>query len=140
MSPLRRAVLACAVVAASAVSAAPASAYRSCVATATPPHLEVGRDGVHATGYFTCAQPASDLYLEVCIEELDGLSLGWRSLGCSATVLNDGGAYLAHEVTVGVPIYSTVLRATATGQNDRGETATGSSAPVPWVNCACFIG
>lgn len=136
--PLRGPVPALVLLAALASIAGPASASSDCVATATPPRVEVGRDGIHATGYFGCASPSSDLFLQVCIEELFGG--GWVPLGCSEIVLNDGAGYVSHDVTVGMPIYSTVLRATATGSNDRGDTATGSSAPVPWVNCACYIG
>ena len=118
----------------------PAAAHDAptCVATATPPHPEPTRPGLHASGTFACAVPAFDLFVTVCVEELNpGKDASWSTLGCSSTVLNDGGSSVTAEVTVAAPEETAVLRATVTGSNDRGDTASGSSVPVFWPRCGC---
>lgn len=118
----------------------PAAAHDapSCVATATPPHPEPSRPGLHASGTFTCAVPAYDLFVTVCVERLQhGADAGWSTLGCSSMVLNDGGSSVTADVTVATPEETAVLRATVTGSNDRGDTASGTSAPVVWPRCGC---
>lgn len=123
-----------------AALAVPAAAHDApgCVATATPPHPEPDRPGVHASGTFGCALPSFDLFVTVCIEELNpGTDSFWTTLGCSSTVLNDGGSSVTADVTVAAPEETAVLRATVTGSNDRGDTASGTSAPVVWPRCGC---
>jgi hypothetical protein len=127
-------------VALAATFAVPATAHAAapgCVATATPPRSEPGRAGVHASGTFACVVPSSDLFVEVCVEELDTETLGWGTLGCSQAVLNDGGLGVTADVTVEQPADTTVLRTYVTGSNGRGDTASGTSAPVVWLRCGC---
>ena len=118
----------------------PAAAHTApgCVATATPPHPDPAEPGLHASGTFACAVPAFDLLVTVCVEALyPDADSSWATLGCSSTVLNDGGASVTADVTVAAPDRTAVLRATVTGSNDRGDTASGTSAPVVWPRCGC---
>lgn len=123
-----------------ATFALPAAAHDAptCVATATPPLPEPTRPGIHASGTFACAVPSNDLLVTVCVEELHpGTQPFWTTLGCSSMVLNDGGASVTHEVTVAAPERTAVLRTAVTGSNDRGETASATSAPGVWPRCGC---
>lgn len=123
-----------------ATFALPATAHDApeCVATATPPHPEPTRPGIHASGAFACVVPSYDLLVTVCIEELDsGTLASWSTLGCSSMVLNDGGASVTHEVMVAAPDHSAVLRTSVTGSNGDGDTASATSAPVLWPRCGC---
>lgn len=117
----------------------PTAAYAApgCVATATPPRQDPTQPGVHASGTFACLVPSFDLFVTVCVEELDETTLGWATLGCSSTVLNDGGGWVTADVTVEAPGETTVLRTYVFGSNERGDTAEGTSAPVVWLRCGC---
>lgn len=122
-----------------ATFALPAAAHDapSCVATATAPHPEPTRPGLHASGTFSCLVPSWDLYVTVCVEQLSSGAGGWTTLGCSSTVLNDGGTSVTAEVTVAAPDRTAVLRTTVAGSTGDGETASGTSAPVVWPRCGC---
>lgn len=122
-----------------AALAVPTAAYAApgCVAAATPPRQDPTQPGVTASGTFACSVPSWNLLVTVCIEELDQTTLGWTTLGCSSTVLNDGGAAITADVTVEAPRDTTVLRTYVFGSNERGDTAEGTSAPVVWLRCGC---
>lgn len=134
-----RHLLAAVPVALGATVLAPTTAYAApgCVATATPPRQDPSGPGVTASGTFACAVPSFDLFVTVCVEELHAPTFTWTTLGCSSTVLNDGGLAVTADVTVEAPEETTVLRTYVTGSNERGDTASGTSAPVVWVRCGC---
>ncbi len=136
--PLRPLVAAVVAFAATLAPNASAQDAPGCVATATPPHPEPTRPGLHASGTFACVVPSYDLFVEVCVEALHpGVDPFWSTLGCSSTVLNDGGAAVTADVSVAAPDRTAVLRTTVTGSNDRGDSASATSAPVVWPRCGC---
>ncbi len=114
-----------------------------CVAYSDVPHLDVlGRSSrIVATGTLSCLAEAKGMTIEVCIEEQYALDAPWRSRGC--TTVSDPNEYrdtisATHEASV--PVYATWLRATVRGWNAAGKSATFTTPPTFWFNCACYIG
>lgn len=126
---------------AASASAAPVSA-NGCVAYAEPPHLDVLKSSrIVATGTLSCLAAATGMTIEVCIEEQYSATSPWWSRGCTTVSdPNELRENISATHSMSVPVYATFLRTTVRGWNAAGKSASFTSPPVWWFNCACYIG
>lgn len=126
---------------AGAASASSAISANGCVAYAEPPHLLVGStSGLYSTGTFTCAADAPGMTITVCIEEQYSPTAPWWSRGCTTHTDLEARSTISATHRMSIPVYFTYLRATVYGSNAYGQSASFTTPPVPWFNCACYIG
>lgn len=122
-------------------SASSVTVSTDCVAVTEPPHLKpLTGTRLYSTGTFHCLAEATGMKVTVCIEEQYSPTAAWWSRGCTTNTDVESTSTISVTHSMSVPVYATFLRATVTGVNDRGETASFTTPPVWWFNCACYIG
>ncbi len=122
-----------------AVPLAGTAAAAVCGAVAVPPHLE--DNALRGSGSYRCTEAAGGMTITVCIEEWAGdLTVDvWEVRACETVTSAEPTDALDATAAMQIVIYSTYLRTTVTGTNERGEEASFTSPPLLWFNCACAI-
>jgi hypothetical protein len=113
----------------------------SAPAAATPPPLPLPRCQAsaetpsprtfytEATGSFTCDSARALVSVEVCLESF-AEGLGWETTSCDSSSVTNAASVSA--TARGCRFGVTLVRSVATGWSSDGETATATSAPVPF--------
>jgi hypothetical protein len=115
----------------------------TCAAAGDVPHLVPNENGIHATGWFACADAAPGMTVTVCIEERYTYLTGetaWFERGCATTTEAEPSTRIKGTVEIPMMVYSTWLRTRVTALNGTGDTATYTSPRMFWFNCACYVG
>jgi hypothetical protein len=116
-------------------------ALSPCAAYGEPPHLKpLSGTRLYATGTFTCASAAPGMTVTVCIDESSTGTGPWWSRGCTTATEYERVSSISATEAASVPVYATFLRTRVHGSNANGGSASFTTPPIFWFNCACYIG